>query len=333
MSDFPPPMLRFPGSKDGDMYDQSAYWGRAFKFFNLVDPRTLAPGALLGMPLARAQARLKAWEDNEKLVKHSDEQDQELWLARKVVTSTIHPDTGQEIPAPFRMSGFAPFGTPIVVGMLLANSPAQNVFWQFANQSHNALINHYNGNKSGGEREGEMEQALASFALATSSAVGVCLGADKLVSILKAPTLGRFVPFFAVASANLINIGAMRRHELQDGVAVLDAQGNKLGSSVSAAKKALSETAVSRVVLPVPILVFSPLILMGLERLAPKALQNPPVRIAAQASIGFTMFAIGLPLSLALFKHTGEVARGDLEPELAEKLPPGQNIAFYNKGL
>jgi len=28
--------------------------------------------------------------------------------------SIIHPDTGDKIPMPFRMSGYVPFGTPIV---------------------------------------------------------------------------------------------------------------------------------------------------------------------------------------------------------------------------
>lgn len=58
----------------------------------------------------------------------------QVWLANKIYTSTIHPDTGEKIPQPFRMSGFALYGSPIVVGMLLPNptgSIGQIVFWQW----------------------------------------------------------------------------------------------------------------------------------------------------------------------------------------------------------
>ena len=57
-----------------------------------------------------------------------------VWLASKIYTSAVHPDTGETIPQPFRMSGFAVYGNPIVVGMLLPNptgSIAQTVFWQW----------------------------------------------------------------------------------------------------------------------------------------------------------------------------------------------------------
>jgi len=48
---------------------------------------------------------------------------------------------------PFRMSGFVPFGTPIVVGMLLPTTSLPTIFfWQGLNQTHNALVNYYNRN-------------------------------------------------------------------------------------------------------------------------------------------------------------------------------------------
>ncbi|KAK9398499.1 sideroflexin-5 [Crotalus adamanteus] len=38
----------------------------------------------------------------------------ELWRAQKIKQAIIHPDTNQTIFMPFRMSGYIPFGTPIV---------------------------------------------------------------------------------------------------------------------------------------------------------------------------------------------------------------------------
>ena len=75
--------------------------------------------------------------------------DEQLWAAKKIKDAIIHPDTGEVIFMPFRMSGFVPFGTPVVVGMLLPNQtlPA-TLFWQWLNQTHNALVNYSNRNAS-----------------------------------------------------------------------------------------------------------------------------------------------------------------------------------------
>ena len=39
---------------------------------------------------------------------------EQLWAAQKIKQAIIHPDTGEKILMPFRMSGYVPFGTPIV---------------------------------------------------------------------------------------------------------------------------------------------------------------------------------------------------------------------------
>lgn len=45
------------------------------------------------------------------------------------------------------MSGYVPFNSPIVAGMLMKNpTTAQIVFWQWINQSHNACVNFANRN-------------------------------------------------------------------------------------------------------------------------------------------------------------------------------------------
>lgn len=75
--------------------------------------------------------------------------DEQLWAAKKIKDAIIHPDTGEVIPMPFRMSGFVPFGTPVVVGLLLPNQTlVTTLFWQWLNQTHNALVNYSNRNAS-----------------------------------------------------------------------------------------------------------------------------------------------------------------------------------------
>lgn len=317
-------------SLDKDEFDQSEFAGRLLKFVNQVDPRTLLPKTFFGISLEESQRILRMYEKQE--LGWQQLTDEELWTARKIVQSTIHPDSGEAILPPFRMSGFVPFGTPIVVGMLLANTPAQNVFWQWANQSHNAAVNYCNRNMSAPSSNQDL---VVGYSVAVSSAIGVSLVMDRLVEKMHAPMMRRFIPFVAVASANILNVTLMRHKELVTGITVSDEAGKYLGHSVVAAKKALTETAVSRVVLPMPILVLSPLLLLAAEKLVPAIQNRPGLRMAAQASFVSLTFLVGLPVSLSLFRDHGDIQFRDLEPELQDKcvgFRPEDKV-FYNKGL
>lgn len=45
----------------------------------------------------------------------------ELWKAKKVVDSTLHPDTGEPVFLPFRMSCFVLSNLVVTAGMLTPN--------------------------------------------------------------------------------------------------------------------------------------------------------------------------------------------------------------------
>lgn len=72
-----------------------------------------------------------------------------------------------------------------------------------------------------------------------------CLGAFDVATKAVA---SKFVAFPAVACANVVNVFLMRRAELVEGIAVTDADGKVRGRSVVAAKQALADTAVTRIV-------------------------------------------------------------------------------------
>jgi len=315
-------------SLHGEQFDQSRFVGRVAKFVNQVDPRTLLPTSFFGLSLQEAQNELRRFE--ERAPGWDEVPDDKLWTARKIVRSSIHPDSKEVILPPFRMSGFVPFGTPIVVGMLLANSPAQNAFWQWLNQTHNALVNYSNRNVSAPVTNGDL---ALSYTVAVGSAVSISIGMGKLVARLQAPALKRFVPFIAVASANIMNVGMMRRMELQSGISVFNGEGKALGQSVEAARKALFETAVTRVVLPVPILVMSPMLLMVSEKVFPVIKTAAAIRIPLQSSFVTLTFLLGLPLSLAMFQEIGEIQVSSLEPNIRDAAGSSEGIVFYNKGL
>ncbi|KAM7168521.1 sideroflexin-5 isoform 3-T3 [Macrochelys suwanniensis] len=195
----------------------------------------------------------------------------ELWGAQKIKQAIIHPDTNEKIFMPFRMSGYIPFGTPIVVGLLLPNQTlASTVFWQWLNQSHNACVNYANRNAT---KPSPTSKFIQGYLGAVISAVSIAVGLNVLVQRANKFTpatrllIQRFVPFPAVASANICNVVLMRHTELEEGIDVLDSNGNIVGSSRIAAKHALIETALTRVVLPMPILVLPPIIMSILEKL------------------------------------------------------------------
>jgi hypothetical protein len=71
------------------------------------------------------------------------EQTHVLWEARRIVESAIHPDTGEVIPRPFRMSGYVPYNGPICVSMVASSTTIPILFWSWINQTQNALVNYY----------------------------------------------------------------------------------------------------------------------------------------------------------------------------------------------
>ncbi|XP_053111159.1 sideroflexin-5 isoform X5 [Hemicordylus capensis] len=182
---------------------------------------------------------------------------------------------------PFRMSGYIPFGTPVVVGLLLPNQTlASTVFWQWLNQSHNACVNYANRNAT---KPSPTSKFVQGYLGAVVSAVSIAVGLNVLIQRANQFTpatrllIQRFVPFPAVASANICNVVLMRHTELEEGIDVLDGDGNIVGSSRIAAKHALLETALTRVVLPMPILVLPPIIMSLLEKSRRRA-WNPELR-------------------------------------------------------
>ena len=68
------------------------------------------------------------------------------------------------------------------------------------------------------------------------------------------------------ATANTLNAMLMRNHELREGIVVVDEEGREVGTSVVAARRAVSETAVTRAVLPAPVFLIPPIIMAQLEK-------------------------------------------------------------------
>ncbi|XP_020777312.1 sideroflexin-5a isoform X2 [Boleophthalmus pectinirostris] len=309
-------------------FDQSTFFGRFRHFLDVIDPSTLFV----------SEKRLKESIDLLQRFKEGTlppgVTNEKLWKAQKIKQAIIHPDTGEKILMPFRMSGFVPFGTPVVVGLLLPNQTLMStIFWQWLNQSHNACVNYSNRNAS---QPNPTSAFVYGYLGAVTSAVSIAVGLNVLIQRAKgfSPSsrvlVQRFIPFPAVASANLCNVVLMRQWELSEGISVVNEDGNVVGTSKVAAKYALLETALTRIVMPMPILVLPPMIMANLEKL-PLLQGNPRLVLPIHALVCLASFAFALPLAISLFPQTSQISVEKLEPEIAKAAD--SKTVYYNKGL
>lgn len=90
---------------NGQRFSQENFSGRFCKMLLACDPRLLLYSE---EEVRRCQAMLKDYQN-------FPGQDRALWEAKRISEAALHPDTGEEIPRPFRMSGYVPFNGPVAV--------------------------------------------------------------------------------------------------------------------------------------------------------------------------------------------------------------------------
>ncbi|KAK4650054.1 Sideroflexin FSF1 [Podospora pseudocomata] len=325
-------------------YDLSTYWGRVRHTASITDPRTLLVGSA---GLTDAKNLLIAYKNGQ--IPHMTP---DLWKAKKIVDSTLHPDTGEAVFLPFRMSCFVLSNLVVTAGMLTPGLGNRGtIAWQVANQSLNVAINYSNSNKSSPLSWSKIAQ---SYFLAVGASCSVAVGLNSLVPRLKSITpstrliLGRLVPFAAVASAGALNVFLMRGEEIRTGIDVFPvlsqkareafaAQGKSpsevesLGKSQKAATLAVGETAVSRVLNSSPIMVIPALALVRFQRT--EWLRKNP-RWTTPLNLGLilvTSYAV-LPLALAAFPQRQKVRADSLEERFHGRGGEGGLVEF-NRGI
>lgn len=312
-------------------YDLSTYWGRVRHCAEIVDPTMLLTTQ---KDLTHAREVIGAYRHGE-----LKETTPEFWHAKKLLDSTVHPDNGETVLLPFRMSCNVFSNLVVTAGMLTPNlGTAGTLFWQWANQSLNVAVNSANANKS---HPMSTKQLITNYAVAVSASCGVAVGLNKLVPRLKniKPNtrliLGRLVPFAAVVSAGIVNVFLMRGNEIRKGISVYDSDGEEVGKSKKAAVIAVGETALSRVINATPVMVIPPLILVRLQR---TVLKGKPFSVQTLASLGViavTAFT-ALPFALALFPQRQGIHLNKLESELqGKKNKDGKNVelVYFNRGM
>lgn len=313
-------------------YDQEIYWGRAKHFFAITNPINVFATQ---KSLDNAKSIVSAHRQRKALPQGLDLEG--LWAAKTLYDSAFHPDTGDQMFVIGRMSAQVPCNMLITGGMMsfYRSTPAV-IFWQWFNQSFNALVNYTN---RGGDSTLSTTQLMTAYALATGGAVSTALGLNALTKNMS-PLVGRMVPFFAVAAANCINIPCMRFQEITDGTPVTDAStGKKYGDSKIAAVTGIAMVVLSRSGMATPGMVATPFVMNALEKrdmFRGRAWLAPLSQVLLLGAV----LTLSTPLCCAVFKQRAAIPVERVETDIRDKVyrdygspeksPP---YLFYNKGL
>ncbi|KAL6086601.1 hypothetical protein STEG23_031629 [Scotinomys teguina] len=312
---------------DAPRWDQHTFLGRVKHFLNITDPRTV-----FASEQELDWAKTMVEKSRMGLVPPGTQVEQLLY-AKKLYDSAFHPDTGEKMNVIGRMSFQVPGGM-IITGFMLQfyrTMPAV-IFWQWVNQSFNALVNYTNRNAASPT---SVRQMALSYFTATTTAVATAVGMNMWTK--RAPPLvGRWVPFAAVAAANCVNIPMMRQQELIQGICVKDRDQNELGCSQRAAAVGITQVVISRITMAAPGMILLPVIMERLERLQTMKkvkVLHAPLQVLLCGC--FLLFMV--PVACGLFPQECKLPVSYLEPELQDtiKAKYGEQVLFahFNKGL
>jgi sideroflexin-5 len=320
-------------------YDQSTYGGRFCHFLSMTDPRTLFTTptrlALSVKLLEKVDHRKEGWRE----VRVADYLD-----ARQRVQCIVHPESKQPILLPFRFSAFVPMNFINLCGMLAPSqqTPLRGMFWQFSNQTYNVGFNYCNGSGKDGL---PMRELFIGYCVATCTACGISYTMSRLAASSSVGTLWRLmIPYTAVACANVANLGVIRFRDVLYGIAVQDPEtGRDLNAgkpSAVAGRLAVAQVGLSRVMIPVPLMLIPPVFMnflfnpgKGIPFFVKRHAQlYLPMNVLTLVSV----LCLALPMSIAVFPQTTVVPVSWLEkPYQGQKNELGHTVthAQFNKGL
>lgn len=314
-------------------YSQESFGGRFARMLLACDPRLLLYSEA---NVLECQAFLQSY--NESTASATTHNDRALWEAKRIYESAIHPDTGAVIPRPFRMSGYVPCNGPICVAMVASQSTMPLLFWAWANQSQNALVNFYNRNASSPMTN---ETLLKSYGAAVGSALVVAFGLATVIqrrySPEKAKTLLKWVAFPSAVVASSLNCYIVRSPEVVSGIPLLNDRGDVVGTSSEAARRGVNSTTLSRAILQAPVYLVPPVLMASSGAIQRVIAKNPRVAVPLTTYLLLVSFGIGLPATVAIFPQISELDAKDAEPQFQHLRDPATNkpyeVYYYNKGL
>lgn len=311
---------------DSPRWSQDTFMGRFKHFWSITDWRN---GLKSEKTLDESKKLLNLYRLGNAPPGTTEEQ---LWYAKKLYESAFHPDTGEKMNVIGRMSFQVPGGM-LITGCMLQfyKTTPQVVFWQWVNQSFNALVNYTNRNAKSDITNAQIATAYVS---ATTGAMIIALGLNSLVKTAP-PLLARYVPFASVAAANCINIPLMRQREIMNGISVYDETGHELGKSHKAAYKSIAQVCTSRIAIAAPGMLLLPIVMERLEKynwMKRVKFLHAPIQVALCGV--FLTFMV--PFGCAMFPQTSSLRIEQVEEDLRNLIQSkhvGVSTVYFNKGL
>ncbi|KAL8562992.1 hypothetical protein ACOMHN_004684 [Nucella lapillus] len=317
---------------DKPPFDLSRFGGRLRYFAWITDPRLslTSKGKLL-----KSKQLLQSYRERSEPV---GTREQDVRRAQQMYLSAFHPDTGELQNVIGRMSFYVPGGMVLIGAMItFYRTNTAVIFWQWANQSFNALVNYTNRNAAS---DVSTKRLLTAYVSATSCALIVALGLKRFLATRGNPLVQRWVPFVAVAASNAVNIPLMRQSELIDGVTVCDESDRPVTQSRYAAVKGISQVTAARILMAAPSMILLPILM---ERLEITSLFRRVRGLGAATQIllsGLTLL-IMVPVGCAIFPQQCSIKTEKLklmDSRHLEKLRQAgphavPDTLYFNKGL
>lgn len=323
-----------PFDPKGQRFDADSFKGRFSRMLLACDPR------LLSYTEEQVRGSRDLVENWKQYADGSAEMDRTLWEAKRISDAAVHPDTGDVIPRPFRMSGYVFYNGPVCVAMVASQSTLPILIWSWVNQSQNALVNYYNRNASAPMTN---ETLLKSYGAAVGSALvvafGLATGIQKRFDAQKAKSLMRWVAFPSAVVASSLNCYIVRSPEIESGIPLMDAEGNNVlpgETSQVAAARGVNSTTLSRALLQAPVY-FLPPLLVANGPFKSMVARHPALTVPLTTYCLLACFGIGLPATVAVFPQIAEIDPNDVEDKFQhlrhETTQQPHKVFYYNKGL
>ncbi|XP_066179595.1 sideroflexin-4 [Sylvia atricapilla] len=250
--------------------------------------------------------------------------------------SSVHPDTDKIIPVLLRPPAFMPITLPLVIVSSVQHQAGRAFFSQFLFHAYTTTFTLVNGNGTPKAEEYSVQEKQMLFGLGAISYAAL-VGAFPLTFMnrytLKSSLMQLVVkkllpaPLFGLTSA--FTVAMVRSPEFDNGIEVMDRNGNVIGVSKKAGEKAVMETALSRAVL-FGTTFFLPEVLMHSVQRA-RWVKNPRALGPVRMFVVMSVLAGMVPVSFSMFPQCGEIKRADLEPEILSSTE--ETEFFYNRGI
>jgi len=324
-----------PFSVTDERFDLDSFVGRYARTVLLCDPRLLFATDDDVNHAVVTLTRLGASDDIEASAAAEGISRRQLWDLRQLNESAVHPDTGEVLPRPFRMSGYVPYNGVACAAMVLATTTPWMLLFNWMNQSHNAAVNFFNRNATSSISN---ETLAKSYCGAVGAALTVSFGLSQLILRRFPANSHRLLKCVALPSclcASATNCYIMRSPELETGWELNDVNGNVVANgdkSRLAARQGIMETIRTRMCLSCSIFVIPSLVL----NTAPVLALAPIPLIGLSSMVTIASFGFGLPAAIAVFPQRGTIQVSGLEPEFQNLCDNDGNridTVTYNRGL